>query len=58
MLGDDLVAEGLSAAAIVREAGKAMQGGGGGQPHFAVAGGKMPEKLEDAMQIAVDILSK
>ncbi|MBQ5997156.1 MAG: alanine--tRNA ligase [Bacteroidales bacterium] len=58
MLGDDLVAEGLSAAGIVREAGKAMQGGGGGQPHFAVAGGKMPEKLEDAMQIAVDMLSK
>jgi len=41
MIADNLVAEkGLNAGAIVREAAKEMQGGGGGQAYYAIAGGK------------------
>lgn len=48
MLTDDLVATGLSASTIVREAAKNIQGGGGGQSHFATAGGKNLEGLTKA----------
>ena len=40
MLTNDLVEHGLNASAMVREAAKAIKGGGGGQPGFAQAGGK------------------
>jgi len=46
---DDLVAKGLNAGQLVREAAKAIQGGGGGQPHFATAGGKHLSGLKDAV---------
>ncbi len=49
MLSDDVVAEGKNASAIVREAAKLIQGGGGGQPHFAQAGGKKVDTLGDAL---------
>ena len=48
-LGDNLVQRGLNAAAIVREAAKEIQGGGGGQPFFATAGGKDPGRIEEAI---------
>ena len=50
MLSDTLVKEhGLNAGQMVREAAKLMQGGGGGQPHYAQAGGKNPDGLNAAV---------
>ena len=51
LLSDDLVAQGHNAVTITREAAKLIQGGGGGQPHFATAGGKNAEGLDKAMEM-------
>ena len=55
-LSDSAVAQGLNAGAIVREAAKQIQGGGGGQPHYATAGGKNSQGLEAAMAAAQEII--
>ncbi|TRO64188.1 alanine--tRNA ligase [Christiangramia sabulilitoris] len=52
-ISKELVSEkDLNAGTIVRELGKYIQGGGGGQPFFATAGGKKPEGLNEALQKA------
>ncbi len=55
-VGDALVAQGVKAGDIVRTAAKEMQGGGGGQPFYATAGGKNPEGLEKAIAVAEELI--
>ncbi len=55
-LGDDVVAKGLNAGKIIREAAKLIQGGGGGQPFFASAGGKSCDGLQAAVDKAVEMI--
>ncbi|WP_370479993.1 alanine--tRNA ligase [Tamlana flava] len=52
-ISKELVAEkGLNAGQVVRELGKLIQGGGGGQPFFATAGGKNPDGIDAALKEA------
>ena len=53
LLSEDLVASGANATTMVRLAAKEIQGGGGGQPFFAQAGGKNPHGLEKAISMIV-----
>ena len=55
MLGEKLVADGLKAGALVKEAAKLILGGGGGQPHFATAGGKNPDGLQAAVDKVLEL---
>ena len=52
MATEDMVKAGFNASAMVKEAAKLIQGGGGGQPQFAQAGGKNA----DALSLAIDKL--
>jgi alanyl-tRNA synthetase len=47
-----LVERGLDAVPVAREAGKKIGGGGGGRPNLGEAGGKNPDGLEEAYQVA------
>jgi len=59
MISENLVKEkGLNAGTIIREVAKEIQGGGGGQPHFATAGGKNPNGIEKALAKAREILER
>ncbi|MGN0281599.1 MAG: alanine--tRNA ligase [Prevotella sp.] len=54
MLSDDMVKEhNLNAGQLVREAAKLIQGGGGGQPHYATAGGKNVDGLSAAVDCVI-----
>ena len=55
-LGDDIVAQGVNAGVVVREAAKAINGGGGGQPFLATAGGKNPDGIQAAIDKAVELI--
>ena len=56
MMSDDMVSDhGLNAGQMVREAAKLIQGGGGGQPHFAQAGGKNVDGLSAAVDKVLEL---
>ena len=53
-MSEPLVADGLNAGKLVKDAAKFIQGGGGGQPHFATAGGKNPDGISDAVDAVLE----
>jgi len=55
---DDLVRKGLKAGDVVREIAPIVDGGGGGRPHLAQAGGKKPEKIKDALNKAREMIKE
>jgi alanyl-tRNA synthetase len=55
---DDLVKKGLKAGDLVREIAPLVDGGGGGRPHMAQAGGKNPEKIKDALNKAAELIKE
>jgi alanyl-tRNA synthetase len=54
----DVADRGLAADKFVREVAKMVGGGGGGSPLFAQAGGKNPEKLEEALEFALQFVER
>ncbi len=54
-VSEDLVATGINAGKLVREAAKLIQGGGGGQAHFATAGGKNVDGLSAAVDKLIEL---
>ena len=56
MLSDDMVKDHeMNAGKIIREAAKLIKGGGGGQPHYAQAGGKDAEGVTAAVDKAIEL---
>ena len=54
---DSAVAAGVNVGKNIREAAQLMQGGGGGQPHFATAGGKNTEGIHAAVEKLIELLT-
>ena len=56
MVTKDLISKGLDASNIAKESAKVMQGGGGGKADVAQAGGKLADKLDDALSKVPNIV--
>jgi alanyl-tRNA synthetase len=56
MATPDLVERGINAGSLARDAAKLMGGGGGGRPDMAQAGGRQPEKLDQALASVPDLV--
>ncbi|MEZ4696125.1 MAG: alanine--tRNA ligase [Rhodothermales bacterium] len=56
-VSDDLVKDGIKAGEIVSRLARIVGGGGGGRPELATAGGKTPEKIDEALAAVDEILS-
>ena len=55
---EDAVSCGVRADVLVREVAKLVGGGGGGRPHLAQAGGKRPERLEEALAKVPEVVRR
>ncbi|MFO7799048.1 alanine--tRNA ligase [Rhodohalobacter sp.] len=53
---DDVIQKGVKAGNMVSQLGRIVGGGGGGQPNLATAGGRFPEKIEDAFKKAEELI--
>ncbi|WPC40783.1 alanine--tRNA ligase [Clostridium sp. JS66] len=58
MTTKEAIAKGVHCGKIIKEVAAIAGGGGGGRPDMAQAGGKLPEKVEDAIGSCVSILEK
>ena len=56
MVTQDLVAKGFDASVIAKGAAKAIQGGGGGRADVAQAGGRLADKLDEALALVPDLV--
>ena len=56
MLSDELLKKGLNANNIIKEIAPEINGGGGGQPFYATAGGKNPQGIENALKKAKELV--
>jgi alanyl-tRNA synthetase len=54
----DLVKKGLKAGDIVKQIAPIVDGGGGGRPQMAQAGGKNPKKIDDALKKAAELIKE
>ncbi|HZK57305.1 MAG TPA: alanine--tRNA ligase [Clostridia bacterium] len=54
----DILARGMHCGNLIKEVAKVAGGGGGGRPDMAQAGGKNPDKIEDALSVAREVLEK
>ena len=57
-VSDDLVAKGIKSGAMINPIARLVNGGGGGHPKLAQAGGKSPEKLDETIAAALDIVKE
>jgi len=53
---DDLIQKGVKAGNMVSQLGRIVGGGGGGQPNLATAGGRFPEKIDEAFKKAEELI--
>jgi alanyl-tRNA synthetase len=58
MAGNAAVKKGVNASELIQKIAPIVGGGGGGKPNFAQGGGTQPEKLQEAIRIAEEILKR